>query len=63
MPNTLEELKEKLLRLDEISLIELLRISADDIIDRFDDLIEDNYDRLTQEFEEEDSVFNGTEED
>lgn len=63
MPNTLEELKEKLLRLDEISLIELLRISADDIIDRFDDLIEDNYDRLTQEFEEEDSVFNGSEED
>jgi len=47
---TLEELKEKLAdRLDEITLLELLNITSYDIVERFADLIEDNYDKLQKE--------------
>lgn len=42
MSLTFEELKEKLKRLDEITLLELLDISSDDLVERFYDIIEDN---------------------
>lgn len=55
----------QLKQLDEISLIELLRVSSEDIVDRFRDLIEDDpnyYNRqLNQWFddpEEEDDNYN-----
>jgi len=44
---TLEELKEKLIRLDEVSLMELLEISSEDLVNRFEDFIETKADYLT----------------
>jgi hypothetical protein len=50
MQLTLEELKERLAdRLDEITLLELLNITSYDLVERFSDLIEDNYDKLQKE--------------
>lgn len=46
---TIEELKERLKRYDEVTLLEILDISADDIVERFTDAIEDRYDVLIQE--------------
>lgn len=40
------ELLEVLRGLDEISLLELLEITSEDIVDRFTDKIEDNLDKL-----------------
>jgi hypothetical protein len=47
----LEELKEKLERLDEVSLLELLNISSRDLINAFADVVEDNMDRFLKEVE------------
>lgn len=52
---TLQELKEKLMQVDEIDLLELLEISSEDIVHRFSDKIENNYDLLSGEFD--DNVF------
>ncbi len=46
---TFEELKEKLQRVDEVTLLELLDIHSDDIIERFEDIIEDKQEQLTKE--------------
>ncbi len=46
MTLTLEEIKERMKRWDEISIIEELSIRSEDIIERFDDVIEDQVDRL-----------------
>ena len=46
MTLTLEEIKERMKRWDEISLIEELSIRSEDIVERFDDIIEDQADRL-----------------
>jgi hypothetical protein len=43
---TLEELKEWLSRIDEVTLLEILGISSEDLVERFTDEIEDNYDKL-----------------
>lgn len=48
---TFEELKEKLQRVDEVTLLELLDIRSDDIIERFEDYIEDRQEQLTKEIE------------
>ena len=53
MSLTLQEIAEKLKRYDEILLLELLEISADDIVDRFMDIIEDKADFLENNLEEE----------
>lgn len=47
---TLEELKEKLCKIDEISLMEILEISSEDLVERFTDYIENKYDELSEEF-------------
>ena len=49
MSLTFEELKEKLSMLDEITLLELLNIHSDEIVERFEDYVEDNQDKLTKE--------------
>ena len=54
MTLTFKDLKERLKRLDEVSLLEELEISAEDILDRFDDRIEEKFERLCSEFEDED---------
>jgi hypothetical protein len=48
---TFEELKEKLQRVDEVTLLELLEIRSDDIVDRFEDYIEDKQEYLLKEIE------------
>lgn len=51
---TLQELKELLKnQVDEISLLEVLNITAEDIVEKFEDRIEENHDRLAREFESE----------
>ena len=47
-----EELKEKLMRFDEIILLELLNISSEDLVNRFEDIIDERYDDLLKEIEE-----------
>lgn len=43
---TLEELKERLVGLDEISLMEILDIHSDELVEAFEDKIEENIDKL-----------------
>ena len=52
MTVTFEELKEKLKDKDEVSLMEDLLITSDDLVERFEDRIEDRYDILIEEYEE-----------
>ena len=49
MPLLLHEIKERLIALDEITLLELLNISSEDIVEMFSDRIEDNADKLEKE--------------
>ena len=48
---TFEELKEALKRLDEVSLLELLGIQSDDLVERFDDVIEKKQEYLIKELD------------
>ena len=43
---TLAELKEKLMQFDEIDLIELLNLTSEDILERFEDIVEDKFETL-----------------
>lgn len=52
MPLTLTELKELLIKEDEVSLLEVLDISSEDLVDRFEDLIEKKFDDLAQEYQD-----------
>jgi len=49
---TLQELKDKLAKLDEVTLMETLEVSSDDLVNRFSDYIENNYEYLAGEFDE-----------
>lgn len=53
MAITLTELQTKLMLIDEISLMEILEITSEDIANRFIDRIESKYDQLITEFEPE----------
>jgi hypothetical protein len=46
---TLPEIKAQLKQLDEITLLELLCISGEDLVDRFEDIIEDKAEQLDNE--------------
>lgn len=46
MEFTLEELKEKLSELDEVTLMEILDIHSDELVEAFEDKIEENQDKL-----------------
>lgn len=48
---TLPEMSERLSDIDAITLIELLNITSQDIVERFQDYIEDSYDMLLFEIE------------
>ena len=52
---TLEELKEKLKREDEVTLLEMLNINAEDILERFEDFLEERYDQIISDYENEDT--------
>ncbi len=43
---TIEELKEVLIALDEITLLEALEISSEDLVENFDHIIEEHYYKL-----------------
>ena len=51
MTLTLAELIEKLSVLDEVDIVELLDLTSSDILDRFEDVVEENYDKLIKEIE------------
>ena len=51
MPLTLHDVKERLKQIDEVSLLEVLEISAEDIVDRFGDRIELKMDYLVEDLE------------
>ncbi len=46
---TFEELKEKLKQVDDVTVLEVLDIHSDDIIERFEDYIEDKQEQLMRE--------------
>lgn len=51
---TLEELKERIAdNYDEVLILDVLNINSYDLVEAFSDKIEDNYDRLVKEFDEE----------
>lgn len=52
---TAKDLLRKIKLLDEITVLELLDIRSDELVDRFPDKIEEQYDYLMEEFEEDDS--------
>jgi hypothetical protein len=51
---TLEELKERLKRVDELTLLELLDISSEDLVELLEYEIEKNFDKLKLEVEYDD---------
>lgn len=51
MPLTHNEVCEKLKMFDEISLMELLDLSAEDIVDRFEDIIEERRNLFEEDLE------------
>lgn len=53
MAATLQDILEWLKKQDEISLLELLEINSEEIVDRFIDFIEDKYDSLQEDYEAE----------
>lgn len=60
MALTFHDLVELLKREDEVTLLEILEISSEDLIERFGDWIEERYEELTEKYQDE--VF-GTEDD
>jgi ribosome assembly protein YihI (activator of Der GTPase) len=52
MALTILDLFEKLKRLDEISLMEILGITAEELVDRFEDRIEAMFDQLVDEIDD-----------
>lgn len=44
MSLTLEDVKKRLQKQDEVSLLEILEISSEDLVDRFEDKIEEKLD-------------------
>lgn len=45
---TLPEIAERLKQIDEITLLEILGITSEDIVDRFGDIVEERADSLQQ---------------
>jgi len=54
MSLTIYELQDRLKEVDELSLIEMLDISSEEIVDKFIDTIEDKFMVLVKSFEESD---------
>lgn len=48
---TLTDVIDWLKRVDEVSLLEILQISSEELVDRFTDKIEDNYDELREDLD------------
>lgn len=61
MSLTFEDVRDRLKNLDEITLLEVLDVSSEDIVDRFADRIEDRLITLEEELSEEPSTQGSTE--
>lgn len=46
---TLQEIKDRLSRYDEITLLEVLDVSSEELVERFEDIIEEHYEMLAEE--------------
>lgn len=46
---TQQEIKEILSQYDEVSLLEILDVSSEELLDRFEDRIDEQYDELLEE--------------
>ena len=53
MPLTLNEIYDKLKDIDEITLLEILNITSEDLVERFQDEIDEQADRLEKELQDE----------
>lgn len=53
MPLTLNEIYDKLKDIDEITLLEVLGITSEDLVERFRDEIDEQADRLEKELQDE----------
>lgn len=62
MTMTINELFDRLKELDELSILEILDISSDELVNKFQFEIEDKYDELYVKFENEDNEIMGREE-
>jgi len=58
---TLEDIKAALMKMDEITLLEVLDISSEDIVNRFGDFIEDRADELEEDLEADLEFYDGQE--
>lgn len=53
MPLTYAELLERLKNIDEVSLLEILELTSEDLVDNFRSRVEEKYDYLISELEDE----------
>lgn len=62
MTLTLPDLYERLKQYDEVTLLEVLEITSEDLVERFPDIIEEKFDELTSDLQEDDfNVFSSYE--
>ncbi len=48
---TTHDLYDRLKQIDEVTLLEILDISAEELVERFGDRIEERWDRLQEDFQ------------
>ena len=48
---TIDEVKHRLMQLSEVDVVELLDLTSEDILDRFEDIIEERYEILIKEIQ------------
>ena len=53
MSMTLQEIKDRLMQLDEVTLLEVLNLSSEDIVEAFEDVVVDRFEEFEDEFAEE----------
>lgn len=53
VPITFSELLDRLKQIDEISLLEILEITSEDLVENFRHRVEEKYDYLIQELDDE----------
>jgi len=56
MSKTFTEIKEQLYLLDEITVLETLEINSTELVDRFEDRVEDKLDQLLEDLGEYDEL-------
>lgn len=58
---TLEDIKKALMKMDEITLLEVLDISSEDLVNRFEDFIEVRADELEEDLQADIDFYDGQE--